>query len=305
MATRNQPDATPGLVHVGTSGWSYQDWAGLFYPKKQPRGFDQLAYLARYFDSVEVNSSFYRPPNPRHAASWIRRTPEAFTFTFKLHQRFTHQRETPWTKAEVEEYRRGIAPVPEAGRLGAVLVQFPWSFRAGDEAMRHLEAVARDFGDLPLVAEVRHVSWADAKALGAIRDLGMGFCNIDQPSSRGGVPPLAVASGRVGYVRFHGRNREAWFSKDADRDAKYDYLYREDELDEWIDRIRDIARASEKTYVFTNNHYRGQAPANALQIVSKLTGRAVPVPPPLLEAYPVLGSVAAEGSQPPRQGELF
>jgi len=292
-------------VRVGTSGWSYPDWQGRFYPAEKPSSFDDLAYLARSFDCVEVNSSFYRPPNPRHAASWLRRTPPSFEFAFKLHQRFTHERQRPWTRDEVDEYKRGIEPVREAGRLGAILVQFPWSFRADADAFRHLETVRHDFGDLPLVVEVRHVSWLGEEALAAVRDGGFGFADIDQPAGRSAIPPMSLVTGPVGYVRLHGRNREAWFSKDADRDSRYDYLYREEELEEWIGRIHEIARASERTYVFTNNHYRGQAPANALQILSKLRGRRVPVPIAMLEAFPFLQAIAAEGPAPGEQGRLF
>lgn len=300
-----QPDGHRAAIRVGTSGWSYADWQGRFYPEHKSRGFDDLAYLARYFDCVEVNSSFYRPPSDRATQSWLRRTPQAFEFTFKLHQRFTHERDRPWTADEVDRYRRGIEPVREAGRLGAVLVQFPWSFRADETAMRHLEAVHRDFGDLPLVVEVRHVSWMHDAPIAFLRSRGFGFANIDQPASRSGLGPMSLVTSPVGYVRLHGRNREAWFAKDAGRDARYDYLYAEEELEEWIDRIHDIARASDRTYVFTNNHYRGQAPANALQLLAKLGGRRVPVPSPLVAAYPFLGSVAAEGLPPGEQGELF
>jgi len=302
------PSATgPGAppVRVGTSGWSYPDWAGRFYPREKPRGFDPLAYLARYFDCVEVNSSFYRPPTARAVAAWLRRTPPGFEFTFKLHQRFTHERDRPWTPAEVDEYRRGVEPAREAGRLGAVLVQYPWSLRADDAAYRHLDAVRRDFAGLPLVVEVRHAGWASDRAAAFFRDAGLGFCAIDQPAGRSGLGPTTLATSPVGYVRLHGRNREAWFSKTAGRDAKYDYLYREDELEEWIGRIREIARASERTYVFTNNHYRGQAPANALQILARLRGAPVPVPAPLVETYPFLAAVAAPDLAPGEQGELF
>ena len=294
-----------GKVRVGTSGWSYEDWAGVFYPEKQPRGFDPLEYMARYFRCVEVNSLFYRPPQARFAATWVRRTPADFDFTLKLHQRFTHQRDEAWSAEEAAEYLRGIEPIREAGRLGAILVQFPWSFRAGQEAYAWLDRVRADFGRLPLVVEVRHVSWLEKGALEFLRGSGFGFANIDQPASRSGIPPLSLVTSPVGYVRLHGRNRAAWFDPRAGRDERYNYLYRDDELDEWVARIREIARASEKTYVFTNNHYRGQAPANALQIVSKLEGRAVPVPRPLLESYPFLEAVASDAPPPGEQGALF
>jgi len=299
-----QRDATR-RIRVGTSGWSYDDWRGRFYPERPPARFDRLAYLARYFGAVEVNASFYRPPGARAAASWLRRTPPDFEFTFKLHQRFTHERDRPWTPAEADAFRRGVEPVLDAGRLGAVLVQFPWSFRCDASALRHLEAVRRDFGDLPLVVEVRHAGWTAPEAAEFLRSRGFGWVNIDQPAGLGGVPPTSVVTSPVGYVRLHGRNRAAWFAKDAGRDARYDYLYREDELDEWIARIRDIARASQKTYVFTNNHYRGQAPANALQILAKLEDRPVAVPPSMLRAFPFLETIADEGLPPGEQGELF
>jgi len=299
------PQELTERIRVGTSGWSYPDWEGRFYPRAKSRGFDELAYMARYFRCVEVNSSFYRPPAARTTASWVRRTPPSFEFTFKLYQRFTHERERPWSPEEAATFREGLEPVRAARRLGAVLVQFPWSFRADDEAFRHLEAIERDFGDLPLVVEVRHVSWASAGAIRFLKASGLGFCNIDQPRSHSGVPPMSLVTSPVGYVRLHGRNAEAWFSRESGRDARYDYLYREDELEEWIGRLREIARASEKTYVFTNNHYRGQAPANALQILSKLTGGPVHVPAPLLETYPFLGSIASPELAPGEQGELF
>ncbi|MBE3095646.1 MAG: DUF72 domain-containing protein [Planctomycetes bacterium] len=305
MTEKPPSDAAVRRIRVGTSGWSYADWAGVFYPLEKPRGFDELAYLARFFDAVEVNSSFYRPPTARMGVSWLRRTPPGFEFTYKLYQRFTHERPPAWTPADVAEYKEGVEPVRAAGRLGAVLVQFPWSFRADDEAFRHLEAVRRDFGDLPLVVEVRHVSWTGPQAVRFLKDAGLGFCCIDQPLSRSGVPPMTLVTSPVGYVRLHGRNREAWFKRDAGRDERYNYLYREEELQEWIERIHEIARASQKTYVFTNNHYRGQAPANALQILSKLRGGPVPVPAPLLKEFPFLEAVAAEGLPPGGQGELF
>ncbi len=303
MAARANEAGRPILV--GTSGWAYEDWRGRFYPARPPRGFDPLAYLARYFDAVEVNSSFYRPPDPRAVARWLRRTPSAFLFAFKLHRRFTHERGRPWSGEEAAEFLRAVEPAAEADRLGAVLVQFPWSFRAGPEAFAHLEAVARDFGRLPLVLEVRHAGWAAPEAVARVRDLGLGFCNIDQPASRSGLGPTSLVTSPVGYVRLHGRNREAWFAPEAGRDARYDYLYREDELAGWLDRIRAVARRAERTFVFTNNHYRGQAPANALQILAGLLGRRVPVPSTLLRAYPVLKSVAAEELAPGEQGTLF
>jgi uncharacterized protein YecE (DUF72 family) len=328
------PSAGPKNVFVGTSGWSYEDWRGIVYPSDRPTRFDELAYLAQFFDATEVNTSFYRPPPARFTRSWLRRTafkPD-FTFTFKLWQRFTHQREDRWSQAEADEFRQGVGPAAEAGRLGAVLLQFPWSFRFTDENQDWLSDLVRTFQGWPLVVEVRHISWAGDEGLAAIRGLGLSFCNIDQPVTRDSIAPAAFVTGPIGYVRFHGRNREAWFKTDAgsarrrkmgsdaaeetsrrqtpssvsDRDQRYNYLYRQDELTDWVTRIGQLADETERVYVFMNNHYRGQAPANALQVLSDLHGGPVPVPEPLVSAYPFLDRIAL---RPPNDcagpGRLF
>ena len=293
-------------VLVGVSGWSYPDWEGTVYPKRSTRGFDALAFMAEHFDAVEINSSFYRTPAPRAAADWAARVaskPE-FRFSAKLHQRFTHQRDEAWTSEDAEQFRQAMAPLVDAGRLGAVLVQFPWSFRYGPTEADWLARLAHTFTELPLVVEVRHTSWLGDEAQQSLNGLGVGFCNIDQPPHRDGIPPTEQVMGGVGYVRLHGRNAENWFAKNATPSDRYDYLYREDELDEWIERIHRIADQADHTYVFTNNHYRGQAPANALQIMAKLRGEKVTVPDLLQRTYPALGGIASN-VPPPAQAQLF
>ena len=149
------------MIRFGPAGWSYRDWAGVVYPEPRPRGFDPLAYLSRYFDTIEVNSTFYRPPSPETPRRWARRVSDNtnFKFTAKLWQRFTHQRESAWTRDEAEAVRAGLDPLAEAGRLGAVLVQFPWSFKASEGSLEWLADVADEFARYPLVVEVRHASW--------------------------------------------------------------------------------------------------------------------------------------------------
>ena len=293
----------PAKVYVGTSGWSYEDWRGVVYPAaERGRRFDELAYLAEFLDAVEVNTSFYRPPRPDYTLSWLRRTafkPD-FLFTFKLWQRFTHEREERWTPGEVDLYRAGVTPVAEAGRLGAVLAQFPWSFRFTEPNLDWLTQVTGAFQEFPLVVEVRHATWIGEEGLSALRQLGVSFCNIDQPVTRQSVPPGTFLTGPIGYVRLHGRNREAWFDKQADRDERYNYLYTDDELVEWINRIGQMSQETDQVYVFTNNHYRGQAPANALQVISELRGGPVRVPEMLARTYPFLERIALrEPEKPP------
>jgi len=293
-----------GEVRVGTSGWSYDDWTDIVYPRRGKP--DTLRFMAEYFDALEINSSFYRPPTPQTTAGWVRRVADRpdFTFTAKLFQRFTHQRDKPWTPEEVDRVTVGLDPLAEADRLGAVLVQFPWSFRNERESRDWLSALAEAFAAYPLAVEVRHDSWLDDEGLGLLTQLGASLCSIDQPDHRNGIRPGWVQTGPVGYVRLHGRNRDAWFTS-ADKPAeRYNYLYDERELDEWVRRIRRIQQGSDRTYVFTNNHYRGQAPANALELRSRLEDRRVTVPDSLMATYPRLANISTVPPGP-RQQRIF
>jgi uncharacterized protein YecE (DUF72 family) len=277
------------MLRIGPAGWSYDDWAGVVYPKPQPRGFDPLAFLAGFFDTIEVNSTFYRPARAEVAERWCERVASnaEFRFTAKLWRRFTHQRKEAWTAEDVREARAALDVLAECGRLGAVLLQFPWSFRRTDENREWLDDVTRELADLPLVLEVRHASWNVPETGESLTERGIGFVNIDQPLFRDSVGPSARATGRVGYVRVHGRNYADWFRDAAGRDERYDYLYTADELEPWIDRVRVIDEdpITEDVFVVTNNHYRGKAVVNALMMKSMVSGASVPGPAPLLEAY--------------------
>jgi uncharacterized protein YecE (DUF72 family) len=285
-AKRGHPRA--GRIHVGTAGWSYRDWEGVFYPRPHPRGFDPLAYVARYMDVVEINSTFYRPVDPDVAKRWVDRVADApdFRFTAKLSKRFTHERDTAFTRSDVTTVRRGFAPMHNAGKLGAVLLQFPWSFRRTEENQTWLGDVAHAFEEFPLVVEVRHASWAVPEFYEELAERGMGFVNIDQPLFKNSVKPSSTVTSPVGYVRIHGRNYREWFRKDAGPIARYDYLYSPAELESWATRAREVAESgAEDVYAITNNHYRGQAGVNALQLLSMVREEPVPAPEPLYAEY--------------------
>ena len=277
-----------GRIHVGTAGWSYRDWEGVFYPKPHPPGFDPLTYIAQYFDVVEVNSTFYRPVEPDVARRWIDRVAESpeFRFTAKLSRRFTHERDTAFTRSEVATVRRGFRPMHDAGKLGAVLLQYPWSFRRNEENRMWLDDVTGAFEEFPLVVEVRHVSWAVPEFYEELTERGIGFVNIDQPLFKNSVKPSSTATSAVGYVRIHGRNYREWFRKDAGPIARYDYLYSPAELDSWATRTKEVAESgAEDVYAITNNHYRGQAGVNALQLLSMVRDEPVAAPEPLYAQY--------------------
>lgn len=281
-------------IRVGPAGWSYADWEGRVYPSPPGRGFDRLAYLADCFDLIEINSTFYRPPSPSVAADWARRVSSrpVFRFTLKLHRGFTHEAaEVP--AAALRSWTAGVAPLRAAGRLGAVLAQFPYSFHC-TAANRGRVARLKDLLPAdPLVLEARHRSWGTPAAALFLQGLGIGFCNIDQPPVSYSLLPSALATSPVGYVRLHGRNAADWFREDALRDERYDYLYSPEELQEWTGRIRTVAAAAAEVYVVANNHFRGQAVCNACELRSRLEGGKVRVPAPLLAAYPRLRPIAA------------
>ncbi|WP_245814498.1 DUF72 domain-containing protein [Cystobacter ferrugineus] len=278
------------MIRIGPAGWSYDDWAGIVYPKPRPRGFDPLALLAGYFDALELNTSFYRPISRRNAALWLERTafnPD-FRFTAKLWRRFTHERGSAWTADEVSNTREGLDTLHEAGRLGAVLVQFPWSFRNTGDNRDWLDEVVSTFSEWPLVLEVRHASWNEPDVFVELAERGVGFVNIDQPLFRHSLGPSARATSPVGYVRVHGRNFHNWFRKTASAMERYDYLYPARELAPWVERTKEIAahpRVSD-VYVVTNNHVRGKGVVNALMLQTMLTGRQVHAPETLVREYP-------------------
>jgi uncharacterized protein YecE (DUF72 family) len=276
-------------LRFGPAGWDYPDWSGKVYPKPKPKGFDPLRYLAAYFQTVEINSTFYRPPTAQVARSWAKRVEEHadFRFTAKLWKRFTHERTETWTKDEVAQAREGLDVLHDSGRLGAVLLQFPWSFR-NDEANREwLRDLTTTFAAYPLVVEVRHESWNEPGFYAELRERDLGFVNVDQPLFHDSIKPSARATSTIGYVRVHGRNYKDWFRKDAGRDARYDYFYSAKELEPWADRTRDLAGEPgvSEVYVVNNNHFEGKAAANAAMLEAQVTGKRVRVPETLLETY--------------------
>ena len=276
------------MIRVGTAGWNYKDWEGIVYPKPRPRGFDELAYLARYFDATEINSSYYGAPRPTAAKKWVESVAQnqCFQFTAKLFHSFTHERK-PAANDE-KEFKEGIAPIAEAGRLGALLLQFPWSFRQTPENRKYLIDLHQRCREYPLVVEVRHASWAEPGVLELLAELDIGVCNIDQPLFKLSTNPGAEATSGIGYIRLHGRNYRTWFAEKVSVRERYDYLYSIDELEPWVERVKTVAARTKDTYAMSNNHNLGKATVNALELTSILKGKPVPAPPTLIQTYPEL-----------------
>jgi len=298
-------------IKVGPAGWSYEDWKGVVYPSPRPRGFHEAEYLTRFFPIIEINTSFYRPPRRELSQLWVNKVagqPD-FQFTAKLYRAFTHERIL--NKHDVSAYRDGIAPLVENGRLGCLLMQFPWSFRYSGENQQYLRRLKQTFRDYPLVAELRHASWNSEEALSVLIENEIGFANIDQPHLHHCFPATDYASSSIGYVRLHGRNYHEWCNcqDDARRtdgltsvQARYNYLYSPAQLNKWSQRIRRVADQTTTTFVVTNNHFQGKAIVNALQLMDMVSGDRVSVPPKLLDRYPELQSIARNA---PAQRSLF
>ncbi len=290
-----------GGLRIGTAGWSYADWYGTFYsiPAKK-RGFDELAFYCEHFDSVELNSSYYRIPSPFLSESWIKRTPDDFLFAVKAFSGLTHHFEAAATRT-FAEFVQAVTPLREAGKLGAVLMQFPPGFRRDEIGIGYLRLLSERLPELPVVIEFRHQSWVDGPAedetVDLLRELGLGFCCVDEPQLKGNMPPVTAVTSSVGYVRFHGRNYADWWPAinqrrarqvrreirreygshrerrsrekqleqqvDIQKSQRYNYLYSQAELLPWRERIEEIDREAATTFAVTNNHFVGQAVANA------------------------------------------
>jgi len=281
------------IIRIGPAGWSYKDWEGIVYPQKPGKAFDPLEYLARFFKTIEVDSSFYRPPAPSTTKSWAKRVAEnkEFVFTAKLHRLFTHERGKA-TKKDEKEYRAGMDVLAKAGKLGSVLLQFPWSFKNTPDDRVYLAKLLERFSDYPLVLEVRHSSWNTPEVYEWLEERGVGICNIDQPIFKKSIRPQALTTSPIGYVRLHGRNYKDWFRDKAQPHERYDYLYSVDELDPWLTRIKEVAKQTRETYVITNNHFRGKGVVNAIEIKAALDQKRLPAPEPLFKVYPRLSESA-------------
>lgn len=270
------------VIRIGPAGWSYTDWEGTVYPPHGSR-FDHLAYLSSFFNTIEINSPFYRIPPPTHSKSWTRRVSSNpdFKFTTKVFRGFTHE-EAQLGAEEVKAFRNYLDPLVDADRLGAVLLQYPWSFKNTPESLEKLERLFRAFDGYPLALEVRHGSFQNEEFVRFLEEHNVAWVNVDQPLFHESVKPAEITTGPLAYVRLHGRNYEKWFAHNETWE-RYNYLYSPEELAPWVERIRGMARGKE-AYVITNNHFRGQAIVNAADLQEAL-GQQSRLPPQLREVY--------------------
>jgi uncharacterized protein YecE (DUF72 family) len=265
-------------IYIGTSGWSYPKgegtWKGYFYPAGN---YNELEYYSQFFDTVEVNSSFYRPPNTGYAESWVKRTPPDFKFAVKLWQKFTHPKMYEAATGEhaaisaddVDWFMNSIDPVYQSGKLGALLAQFPPSFKNDDYGKRILKAVIRTFGDYSLAVELRHRSWSDDEnTAGLLRESNISWVQVDEPKFSSSIAAEVPATSDFAYFRFHGRNAEMWWQGNAE--TRYKYLYSPEEIEELSGKVKQAAEKAKLTFAFFNNHWQGYAPRNAVDMQKSL-----------------------------------
>jgi uncharacterized protein YecE (DUF72 family) len=291
-------------IRIGTAGWSYKDWDGIFYPPgMQRRKQHALEFLAQCFDVVEINTSFYGHIKPELVKVWARKVAvnPKFVFTAKLHRSFTHSPAAvmePTSAATIKPNdederlaREGLDALASTGKLGALLIQFPVSYKNTSLNREYLETLLRQFIEFPRVVEVRHESWDNPETIRYFTERNVAFCNIDQPLIGRSLEATEHVTSPVGYVRLHGRNYDQWFEAEKGTD-RYNYLYSETELAGWKEKIERIAQKAEVTYVVANNHFEAKAAVNALQLKHMLGGGRVKATEPLLKHYPKLKGIA-------------
>lgn len=313
--------AARGSIRIGTAGWSYKDWEGIFYPPgMRQRKVHPLEYLARFFDTAEINTSFYGPIKPEHGKLWCHRISAInpkFLFTAKLYRAFTHSPLSvmePTSAASIRptdedeiKTREGLDAIANEGKLGALLIQFPVSFKNTSLNREYIERLVRQFIEYPCVVEVRDSSWNNPETLASFARRNVGFCNIDQPLLGKSLGPTEHVTAPIAYVRLHGRNYDQWFDSD-NRNDRYNYLYSEKELTGWKERIINVSEKAQTTYVITNNHFESKAGVNALELKAMIKNKRVSAPPTLVQKYPELRKFAyplEDGETPTGQLSLL
>ncbi|MDZ4723019.1 MAG: DUF72 domain-containing protein [candidate division Zixibacteria bacterium] len=267
IQTNNTSDSQPkadrpiGSVQIGTSGYSFEDWRGSFYPDKIDKG-KMLDYYVQHFPTVEINSTYYGIPHPRVMANLIKKAPDGFDSLAKLHQSFTHRRSD--LETDRKSFSEAILPLVEAGKLSGLLAQFPYSFKYSADNLDYTSICREAFPNVPLFVEFRHNSWVNRTMYERLKGEGVGYVCVDEPQLDGLLKPDVFATTETGYIRLHGRNAESWWTGGS---LRYDYLYSNDELQEWNAKVKRLTAKVNKVYVLFNNCHQGKAVSNARQFV--------------------------------------
>ena len=243
---------------IGTSGYSYEDWRGVFYPENLPKG-KMLDFYVQHFKTVEINSSYYAIPHPAVFYQMTLKTPVDFEFMVKVHQSTTHER--PKDDPALLKLLEAVKPMREVGKFAGFLAQFPYSFKNSPQSREYLKSINDQLQSLPLFVEFRNLTWDQPETYQFLQENQILYVNVDEPPLKGLLKPQEIVTGRLGYVRFHGRNSQEWW--EGTNQTRYNYLYSKTELDEWLIGLSRILKKTYKTYIFFNNHPQGKAIQNA------------------------------------------
>jgi len=254
-------------LYIGTSGFSYDDWKGEFYPPKMASS-DFLEFYAQHYNALELNFSYYRMPEAEQTQKMLLKSGERLEFVIKAHREMTHDISERSLDEVAPSFLEGISPFIAAGRLGGILLQFPQSFRYDTEQRVYLKSLIESLSPNPIFVEFRRKSWLRESVYKTLRDLGVGLVCVDEPPLPSLLPPMAVHTSDAGYIRFHGRNSKNWYGTTAS--ARYDYLYGEDELREWLPKIKALSGKTKKLFIFFNNHAKAQAVTNTKMLINLL-----------------------------------
>lgn len=288
--------------YIGTAGWSYKDWVPNFYPKNQLGGFDWLQFYSHYFNCVEVNSTYYTYINPKIVEGWIKKVENSdeFKFHIKLHQDFTHKRK--FDEQNIKSVRFNLDLLKKSERLGGLLIQFPYSFSFDGVSVQHIQKIKDIFSDINCFVEVRHSSWRNKRAIEFFTQNDLTLCTIDQPQIGQSISFEPIVTNDKAYIRFHGRNVEAWkkslsnFGKEQtyeEQSSRYSYLYSPGELVEIAQKIKAIEGKVKEINVIMNNHPKGDAVANAFELIHLLEEKTkVEMPLTIIKAYPRLEEIS-------------
>jgi len=287
--------------YIGTAGWYYKDWVPSFYPKQQSGSFDWLQFYAHYFNCVEVNATYYTYLSPKVVEGWIRKIEDSenFIFNIKLHQDFTHKK--IFDEQNIKAVRYNLDLLRKAERLGGLLIQFPYSFSFDEISISHIRKLRDIFSDINCFVEVRHSSWRNQKAYNFFKESDLTFCTIDQPQVGQAIPFEPIIINDKAYIRFHGRNIEAWkksisnFGKSQtyeEQSSRYKYLYSPGELREIVQEIKSIEKKVKEIHIIMNNHPQGDAVANAFELIHLLEEKTkINMPQTIIKAYPRLEEI--------------
>jgi len=266
-----------GHCYIGVSGWAYEDWNGRVYAKSRQK--NAIRYLAQWINAIEINVTFYRPISPNMVWKWISQVEDMpeFLFTVKLWSRFTHNMGNEIDSSEMEIFIDSIEPLVISKRLGCILIQFPHRFHRTIANRKYLAQLIELLQPLPIAIEFRHKSWLHPNLIDTFSKMRIAFCNIDQPIvDNSCLPPTEIVTADFAYIRFHGRNKEKWFSEESNRDERYNYLYTEEELSSWVEKINNIRKKADRVFVMMNNHYLGKALVNACYLRTRLDNVELP-----------------------------